>query len=170
MATVDVRLTHLRAAFAAAPGTHAVAIRSGALLADDRPCWMLSPQDGPALLRELTRVAGRSLERQVEQVAGNLLTAVLKKDLDQATLHPGEGRGPGAPNVDEWTPSSGAPILGPGLRRGGARVVRLANDPLPANSHLDGPPLWRRAEPDNDPSLAQSLAADIADWIAACAG
>ncbi len=31
-------------------------------------------------------------------------------------------------------------------------------------------PLWRRADPDNDPALAALLADDIADWIATCEG
>lgn len=49
-------------------------------------------------------------------------------------------------------------------------VVRLESDPAPAACKLAGAPLWRRAEPSNDPGLAQLVAADITDWIAACAG
>ena len=51
-----------------------------------------------------------------------------------------------------------------------ARVVRQAKDQAPADRHVPGAPLWRRAEPDNDPALAALLADDIADWIAACEG
>ena len=50
------------------------------------------------------------------------------------------------------------------------RTVRLDTDPKPADRHVPGTPLWRRAEPDNDPALAAILADDIADWIAACEG
>ncbi len=51
----------------------------------------------------------------------------------------------------------------------GARVVRLATDPRPADRHVEGVALWRRAEPGNDPALAALLADDIADWLATCA-
>jgi hypothetical protein len=50
------------------------------------------------------------------------------------------------------------------------RVVRLARDPRPADRVIDAAPLWRRAEPDNDPALADELAQDVADWIKQCGG
>ena len=50
-----------------------------------------------------------------------------------------------------------------------ARIVRLESDPAPAVRKIAGPPLWRRAEPDNDFALVQTVTADIADWIATCA-
>ncbi len=50
------------------------------------------------------------------------------------------------------------------------RTVRLAGDPRPADRHVEGVPLWRRAEPDNDPVLASVLADDIAGWITTCDG
>jgi hypothetical protein len=49
-----------------------------------------------------------------------------------------------------------------------ARVVRLASDPRPADHRVEGAPLWRRAEPDNDPELAALLADDIAAWVRRC--
>jgi hypothetical protein len=51
-----------------------------------------------------------------------------------------------------------------------ARVVRLDSDGRDADLKIAGVPLWRRAEPDNDPALAARLADDIADWIATCGG
>ena len=51
-----------------------------------------------------------------------------------------------------------------------ARVVRLESDPRDAAVKLPGSPLWRRAEPGNDPALAAALAADIAAWVATCGG
>lgn len=144
--TDSMRLADLRAAFAAAPGSHAVAIRSGALLVDNRLCWMLAPQEGPALLRELARVKGGALAGPQVEVAGNLLSGTFVGDLSAAFL-PGERR-----------------------EEGGARIVRLSSDGRPADWKTDGPALWRRAEPDDDPVLAQILANDIAQWIAACAG
>jgi hypothetical protein len=49
-----------------------------------------------------------------------------------------------------------------------ARVVRLRGDARLADRHVDGAPLWRRAEPDNDLELAAILADDIAEWITTC--
>lgn len=51
-----------------------------------------------------------------------------------------------------------------------ARVVRLDSDPRDATLRVPGGPLWRRAEPDNDPVLAALLADDIAAWVRACEG
>jgi pimeloyl-ACP methyl ester carboxylesterase len=53
---------------------------------------------------------------------------------------------------------------------GGAtlRVVRLATDRAEADSKVDGPPLWRRAEPQNSSELAEAMASDISQWVRAC--
>lgn len=51
-----------------------------------------------------------------------------------------------------------------------ARTVRLESDPGPADRTVPGAPLWRRAEPGNDPVLADALADDIGDWVRQCAG
>jgi len=50
-----------------------------------------------------------------------------------------------------------------------ARTVRLESDPGPADRTVPGAPLWRRAEPGNDPVLAEALADDIVDWVRQCA-
>lgn len=52
---------------------------------------------------------------------------------------------------------------------GPLRTVRPVSDGRPADRTIDAAPLWRRAEPDNDPALAKLLADDVAEWIAACA-
>jgi len=49
------------------------------------------------------------------------------------------------------------------------RTVRLETEAKPADAKLPGSPLWRRAEPDNDIAFAQTIADDIAQWIATCA-
>jgi hypothetical protein len=49
-----------------------------------------------------------------------------------------------------------------------ARTIRLDSDPKNADARFAGAPLWRRAEPDNDPALAVLLADDIAAWVRAC--
>ncbi|MES2444762.1 MAG: hypothetical protein V4574_18215 [Pseudomonadota bacterium] len=71
----------------------------------------------------------------------------------------------------------GGNLLSPGLlaelegaEAGTARVVRLESDSKPADRKAPGAPLWRRAEPDNDPALAALLADDIATWVRGCEG
>lgn len=168
--TERTELADLRRAYAAAVGVfaaagrrvHGVSVRSGVLLGASgalRRCWRFAPQDGPALVRELGRIA--------------------RADTG-ASLAPGErwwdrpGRAPGDP-----VPVAGY-LIPPGLlldlslgkpfddARIPHRTVRLATDPGPADLHLPGSPPWRRAEPDRDPALSQALADDLADWIAAC--
>ena len=105
-----------------------------------------------ALLRDLHRAwraVGNSGDLQAMmygagtvEIAGNVLSDDLLTSLITAT-----------------------PFDQPGIPR---RVVRLASDPAPADRHVDAAPLWRRSEPGDDPALAATLAADIADWIAAC--
>lgn len=141
-----------------------VGLRSGALL-DALGLlagrWHLAPQTGADLLQELRRLRqattgerlrddhwwfdGRLKEGAPDPpvaIAGNLIAVDLLTDLTIKT-----------------------PFNEPGIPR---RVVRLADDPRPADCKVDGPPLWRRAEPDNDLAFAQLLAADIAEWIATC--
>jgi hypothetical protein len=132
-------------------------IRSGALL-DTRARlggrWQFSPQTGDELLRELRRVwqaAGHrgGAETMTSpgpdpiEIAGNRLSAPLLASVAGAT-----------------------PLDQPGVPR---RVIRLATDPASADRRIDAAPLWRRAEPGDDPALADLLADDIAQWLAACA-
>jgi len=49
-----------------------------------------------------------------------------------------------------------------------ARTIRFEGDARAADLKLRGAPLWRRAEPDNDPALATLLADDIGAWVRAC--
>ncbi len=132
---------------------YALAVRSGALLDTHAAVagrWHLAPMLGDKLLRELKRTALAadpqrkdldSLDFQgdtIIEIAGNLVSRALLGELAMAR--------PAA----------------------GARVVRLASDIADADRKVDGNPLWRRAEPDNDPALAALLADDIADWIQSC--
>ena len=132
---------------------YALGVRSGALLDTLAPVagrWHFAPMPGDKLLRELKRAAiaadpqRHDLDSPVLggstpiEIAGNPLAPALLAEL--VTARP-------APD---------------------ARVVRLASDPADAIRRVDGAPLWRRAEPDNDPALAALLAEDIAVWIRAC--
>lgn len=134
---------------------YAVGIRSGALLDTLAPCsgrWHLAPQDADSLLRDLHRTwraAGNDGDREAMmygadavEIAGNVLSPNLLTSFSAA-----------APFDQAGTPR---------------RVVRLSSDPAPADRHVDAAPLWRCAEPGDDPALAELLADDIAAWIAAC--
>jgi hypothetical protein len=51
---------------------------------------------------------------------------------------------------------------------GKVRTLRLSTDRGEADRKLDGPPLWRRAEPQNSSELAEAIALDIAEWVRKC--
>ncbi|MEG3177593.1 hypothetical protein U1872_15235 [Sphingomonas sp. RB3P16] len=133
---------------------YGVAIRSGALLDTQAALagrWHLAPQDGASLLRDLKRIkqAGAkpgeilSLDGGAPiEIAGNRLSPDLLSTLPSHALRTAQD--------------------------GSVRIVRLETDREPADRHVPGAPLWRRAEPDTDLALATILADDIADWIAAC--
>ena len=147
--TDRVRLADWRAAFAAAaaalPGpVVTMAWRGGALADRDAAVaarWHLSPATGGDAARELRRLAATAATPG--RYAGNLLSDALIADL--ASDDP-------------------APLAAP------VRIVRLASDPRAADARLDAPPPWRAAEPGDDPALADAVAADVAAWVARCAG
>ncbi len=147
-------------------GSFGVGIRSGTLLDAlglHAGRWHFAPQRGVELLTELRRLHqagtgaaidsdywrfdGSLPEEQPDppvEIAGNLIGASLLTDLV----------------VKEPFDEADVP----------RRVVRLSSDRRAADRHVDGPALWRRAEPGNDLAFAQLLAADIAHWIASCEG
>ncbi|HEX4736162.1 MAG TPA: hypothetical protein VH331_01235 [Allosphingosinicella sp.] len=89
--------------------------------------------------------------------------ASLVRDLERAGLV-AEGGGAG------YAPS---PALLESLRgaapAGQARTVRLSTDRAEADRKVDGPPLWRRSEPQNSSELTEAVASDIIEWIGRCA-
>lgn len=138
---------------------HVIGFRGGALVDRDAAVdtrWHLSPLDGQTVIRDLGRIALAAAKE-----AGTVF--------DPATL-----TAPGAPieiagnrlnrkllaEIERAVPGASAPL----------RTVRLDTDPLTADRHVPGAPLWRRSEPDNDTALAALLADDIAGWIASCGG
>jgi hypothetical protein len=135
---------------------YALGIRSGTLIHALAPVygrWQLAPQSGSELLRELKRMAMASGApdhgswwsfEDVTEIAGNRLGFEMLSELASAV--PYENK-------------RGIPL----------RTVRYESDPRPADLKLPGAPLWRRAEPGNDPALAARLADDIAAWVRACA-
>ena len=189
--TREMRMSDLREAFGAAArasgaGVFGVAVRSGALLDHDADLsgrWCLSPQSAEELLREWRRIASGGLEGELVEVAGSSLSRSFLNELGPIAILPGAGRGPASAHSEAGSFSPTPVQLDPGLRRGGweragerehtggeQRTVRLDADPRPADLHISGSPPWRRAEPGNDPALAQQLATDIAQWIRSCGG
>lgn len=174
VATEDVRLATLREGFGAAVEqfyreglrVYSASITNGALVDTDAHSlgrWHLSPVSGRDVLQGLARIlgaAGREHDvrqlRHIDQaderafpieIAGNLIGGTMLEDL----------------NRDRSTYA----LDGVGIPR---RVVRLETDLGGAHRHVPGAPVWRRAEPGNDPALAVLLADDIAGWVAACEG
>ncbi len=49
------------------------------------------------------------------------------------------------------------------------RTLRLESDAGAADAKLPGSPLWRRAEPGDDPELAAALVVDLTAWVKTCA-
>jgi hypothetical protein len=149
VATEDATLEAWRTAFAAAANAVGavigVAIRGGVLIDTDAVLagrWHLAPQLGSALVRELDRVreaGGGGGDESVVEIAGNRISRHLLGEVGAAAAS------------TERT-----------------RVVRLDSDAQPADRKVAGAPLWRRAEPNNDPAMAALLADDIAEWVRTC--
>ena len=89
--------------------------------------------------------------------------ASLARDLARAGLMT-EGGGGYAPSAELLDPL-GAAEPAPGQR---VRILRLSTDRAEADLKLDGPPLWRRAEPQNSYELAEAMALDISQWMRSC--
>ena len=137
---------------------HVLAIRSGCLLdtaAEALSRWHLSPITGAGLFAEMMRAAHLAaaptrIDYRLHAVPEGPPVPVLGNLVARRTLLALDDAGP-----VEIPPR---------------RTIRLAGDPAPADRHVPGAPLWRRAEPDNDPALAALLADDIARWMVACEG
>lgn len=143
----SIRLADWRAAVSEMGQTRnfsAVAsFRAGALLddaLDGLPAWRFAPETGARLVRDLKRTRLASRADSETLYAGHALSDAFLADLDAAL-----------PRTD----------LKP-------RTVRLNSDPLEADLKINAAPLWRRAEPGDDPALAALLAEDIDQWVRQC--
>lgn len=88
--------------------------------------------------------------------------ASLARDLARAGLMT-EGGGGYSPSLALLDPLAAAePEAG-----GKVRTIRLSTDRGEADLKLEGPPLWRRAEPQNSSELAEAMALDISQWVRA---
>lgn len=138
-------------------GVHIAAMRGGCLIAGNVPArshWYLAPQTGEAVVRDLVRA------RQVAARESGETFDPAEIDRDGGPL---EFAGNHLPRTLLRALVVSEPDMAPPCR-----VVRLEGDPASADLHVAGSPLWRRAEPDNDRTLAEALAADLADWVRRC--
>lgn len=86
--------------------------------------------------------------------------ASLARDLARAGLM-AEGGGGYAPTQALLDPlQSAEPATG-----GTVRTLRLATDRADADLKVEGPPLWRRAEPQTSSELTEAMASDISQWL-----
>ena len=137
----DVRLCDWREAVQRHGPTFIASFRGGALIDDgaSRGVWRFAPETGMRIARDLKRTALTGLNEKL--FAGHALSASFLEEIEAATL-------PSPTNL---------------------RTVRLESDPQPADLKMSGSPLWRRAEPGEDPALAAALAKDLSKWIEQCA-
>ncbi len=118
--------------------------RGGALI-DGAPnakgWWRCAPETGERIARDLRRTRLDGGADETPLYAGNPISEALLTALESATA----------------------------LDVSPLRTVRLASDAGEADARFVGIPLWRRAEPGDDPELACALANDIAEWARTCA-
>lgn len=124
-------------------------LRSGALLdrfAGDLPRWRLAPESGARCLRDMARstAMGRGVKPGVIEAGARTEPTRLAGNL----VHP-----------DLYAALQAAAV------EGEARVVRLTDDVTDADTRVAGAPLWRRAEPGNDPVLVDGVVADLLAWL-----
>lgn len=120
------------------------AFRGGTLLdgiSGSVGAWRFAPETGQRIVRDLRRTRLTS-EADTALYAGHALSDAFLAELELMAL------------------PSGASV----------RTVRLTSDSAGADLHVEGSPLWRRAEPGDDPALAASLAKDLILWTKTCAG
>lgn len=137
-----VELDDWRCAVKAYQANFVASFRGGALIDDaGQPgaVWRFSPETGVRIVRDLRRANLAGSE--AVQLAGHPLSARFIEQLEAAEPGP-------LPRV---------------------RILRLEGDPAAADARYEGVPLWRRAEPGEDPELAQALAHDLVNWVKQCA-
>ena len=90
--------------------------------------------------------------------------ASLVRDLERAGLVSGGGSAGYDPGAELIEPLREATTT----TAKQARVVRLASDRGEADLKVEGPPLWRRAEPQTSNELVEALASDLDEWLRQC--
>lgn len=138
----DVRLADWKAAIDCYAPTLIASFRGGALIdgAATQGVWRLSPETGNRIVRDLKRAALTSADSTL--YAGHALSPVFLAELESASL-PAHSR---------------------------VRTIRLQTEAAEADLKMAGAPLWRRAEPGEDPALAAAITSDLTEWAKRCAG
>ena len=128
-------------------------LRGGALIdhrAEPAGWWRLAPVTGASLLRTLLR-ARVTADRE----AG--ITATIDHLQDAAKTAPLLLAG-----------NALSPAMVTGLSRAEPQEVAPLREPSLGANGMAGTPLWLRAEPGEDATMAAAMAADIAEWSAKC--
>lgn len=162
----DIRLDdwcHAAAACAATIGRPFVtlALRGGALVDDisgSAGHLRVSPVDGAAILRDMFRARlaadredGTATDKAtLERLAGEDVIELAGNRLSPAMI---EG-------LRDAVPAAPMPL----------RTLRLESEAASADARIAAAPLWRRAEPDEDPGLAAAIAVEAAHWARTCVG
>jgi pimeloyl-ACP methyl ester carboxylesterase len=89
--------------------------------------------------------------------------ASLVRDLERAGLVSDGGAAGYAPSSHLLDSLRGASTSGE------ARTLRLMSDRAEADLKVEGPPLWRRSEPQNSSELSATASSDIVEWLRTCA-
>ncbi len=134
--------------------THIASIRGGALMDDgvpQLPHWRLAPVKGASLLKTMirTRIAGAKEDGIILTEAG-LMEAAKNEPLNFA----GNMLSPSM--VAQLAEAVPAPLHS-------LKECRLGED-------IEGSPLWLRAEPQDDPAMAASIAKSLSQWSQSCGG
>lgn len=103
--------------------------------------WRFAPEPGDRLVRTLMRTETPEDSSDTQAfVNGQLVSRTLLDDLSRITLHDPQR----------------------------LRTLRLSTDRAAADRHVEASPLWRHAEPGEDPALAKLFAEDIRNWAETC--
>jgi hypothetical protein len=136
--------------------THIAAFRAGCGIIgniDNLPQWHLAPANGWRQIRTLAR-AQLASEREAGHTPRSLTD--MTNDLLQNGAH-----------LAGYNISA---KMAAGLEAGAnpvpAHRVQLIGDDKPADSQINGSPLWLRNEPSHDENMAQAMAENMARWIA----
>ncbi len=117
--------------------------------------WRLAPITGASILRNMLRTAVASARED----GGTVTLEQLRDMARRAPLNLGGNRLSPA-MVDQLEAATPAP-----LDHCGTRMLQPGDAD---HTGLPGSPLWLRAEPDDDATLAAAIAEDIADWSRQC--
>lgn len=129
-----------------------LAIRGGCLLDDaiEAPKKLrFAPTEGRRLARDLVRarsLTDESFDKEAQQAVFKSGTTLLGGYPLTSAM---------ASSLRDAMPSEDEDIM----------TIRLEGEHGPADAHIAGTPLWRRAEPSGSPEMARALADEIVRWL-----